>query len=82
MTAHKMAIIAKHQGKGFSHPLMEACEKWAKDKGATKMVILTNSDLSSALNLYKKHGYQAVPTNGIISPDYARCDLKLEKNLK
>ena len=70
----KMAVDEKERGKRIGYLLGEAAIKKAKDLGADKIQLETNSSLIPAVNLYKKLGFTEVPLN---NSEYKRCDLKM-----
>lgn len=75
----KMAVTEKHRRKGFSKLLMESCIYFAKEKKASKIVILSNRSLLPAISLYKQFGFIEVPLD---ATDYSRADIQMELVLK
>ncbi len=73
----KMAVSPQHQGCGLGDLLMMAAEDWAKRQGATEIMLLSNTILSPAITLYKKHGYQVTHLGQ--HPDYDRCNIGMIK---
>lgn len=71
----KMAVSAAFQGQGISKLLLERCLEEAKHLGATKIYLVSNSKLSTALSLYKKYGFHQVP---VIDNHYSNADVRLE----
>lgn len=74
----KLAVDKKFQGQKLSNRLMEACITFAKAKKATKIMLLSNRRLETALNLYLKFGFIEVPMK---ENDYARANIQMELNL-
>lgn len=72
----KMAVSPACQGRGFGDRLMEAAISWARDRQASTILILSNTVLSPAITLYKKHGFKTVRLGS--HPDYKRCDIEME----
>ncbi|HEX8289880.1 MAG TPA: GNAT family N-acetyltransferase [Pyrinomonadaceae bacterium] len=71
----KMAVIPSAQGKGFGDLLMNAAIAFAKEKGASELILSTNTKLQSAIKLYEKHGFKTLP---IISDNrYKRVDIMM-----
>ncbi|MEM6763679.1 MAG: bifunctional helix-turn-helix transcriptional regulator/GNAT family N-acetyltransferase [Bacteroidota bacterium] len=70
----KMAVSPKVQGKGIGYKLGKAVIAQAKEAGATKVYLESNTKLKPALNLYKKLGFQNIPNR--FSP-YARCNVQM-----
>ena len=71
----KMAVTEAFQGKGFSNLLMQACIDFAKGKSISKIVIVSNRSLKTAINLYKKFGFVEVPLD---TTDYSRANIQME----
>ncbi len=71
----KMAVTEAYQGKGFSNLLMEACIRFAKEKNASKIIILSNRSLKPAISLYTKFGFKEVPLE---ATDYSRANIQME----
>ncbi len=71
----KMAVTAAFQGKGISKLLIEKCIAKAKDLAATKIYLVSNSKLSTAVTLYEKYGFKHVP---VIDNHYTNADVRME----
>ena len=71
----KMAVTASAQGKGFGDLLMKAAIKFTQEKGATELILSTNTKLRSALKLYEKYGFERMPL--ITDNRYKRVDVML-----
>lgn len=74
----KMAVGPKAQGKGIGWLLGKASIRKAKDLGASKVFLESNTVLQPAINLYRKLGFQKV--TGIPSP-YKRSNIQMELSL-
>jgi putative acetyltransferase len=75
----KMAVRSDQKGKGWGNELMAAAEAWARERGAKKILILSNTVLEPAINLYRKHGFHTVREGQ--HRDYQRCNIVMEKIL-
>lgn len=75
----KMAVTEKYKGKGLSNLLLENCIQFAKKKNITKVILLSNTALEPAINLYRKFGFKEVPLG---TRDYARANIQMELVLK
>jgi putative acetyltransferase len=75
----KMAVAKDHRGKGLSRLLIEKCISKAKDIGAEKITLFSNSQLKTAIALYEKFGFRHVPVED--SP-FLTADVKMELVLK
>lgn len=74
----KMGVIPEAQGKKVGQFLGQAILEKAKEMGAHKVILYSNSKLVAALHLYKKLGFkELVPECG----KYNRCDVKMELDL-
>ncbi len=48
-------------GKGAGSAVFEACKNYAISRGATRLTVVSNRTLSSALHVYRKFGFVEVP---------------------
>ena len=71
----KMAVSPKAKGKGIGWLLGNACIAKAKELGANKLYLESNTILKPAISLYHKLGFKKV--TGIPSP-YERCNIQME----
>lgn len=74
----KMAVRPDARGKGLSKLLMDACVEAAKETGASRLYLETNSALAPALRLYEQYGFNYLPVR---DTPYARADVFMERNL-
>ncbi|GLU53686.1 bifunctional helix-turn-helix transcriptional regulator/GNAT family N-acetyltransferase [Dyadobacter frigoris] len=75
----KMAVSPKAQGKSIGWLLGQAIISKAKELGASKIYLESNTILKPAINLYHKLGFQKVA--GRITP-YERCNIQMELIIK
>ena len=75
----KMAVTEKVQGHGIGKILLEHCLQEAKNMGATKVSLFSNTKLSAAIRLYINHGFIQVDLPADIH--YERANIKMEKKL-
>lgn len=74
----KMGVSPSAQGRGVGMILGKAILEKAKEMGASKVVLYSNTKLKPALRIYEKLGFRSVvPEAG----KYCRCDVKMEINL-
>jgi ribosomal protein S18 acetylase RimI-like enzyme len=73
----KMAVDAKYQGRKIGRALAEAAIAGAKQSGAHKIILYSNTKLLRAMALYYKLGFKEIPLDG----PYKRTDIKMELNL-
>ncbi|QXU49602.1 helix-turn-helix domain-containing GNAT family N-acetyltransferase [Chryseobacterium sp. D764] len=74
----KMAVSPKAQGKNIGWLLGQAIISKAKDSGASKIYLESNTLLKPAINLYYKLGFQKVTGR---STPYQRCNIQMELNV-
>ena len=74
----KMAVTDAYKGKGIGNALIEFCIAKAKEAGAEKLILYSNTGLTAAINLYKKYGFYEIPMG---HSHYERSDIKMEKIL-
>lgn len=74
----KLAADENYQGRGAGSAVLEACMNYAKNRGAKKLLIVTNTILSAAMHLYEKVGFREVLIDEM---EYERVDIQLEKIL-
>lgn len=71
----KLSTDEQYMGKGAGSAVLEACIEYAKKHGAKKLMIVTNTILSTAMHLYTKFGFTEVP---IDNTEYERTNIQLE----
>ena len=74
----KMAVSGKAQGLKIGTLLLEHCLDFAKQKDIKTILLYSNTQLKSALHLYRKYGFSEVELEQGL---YERADLKMEKHL-
>ena len=74
----KMAVDEKFQGKKIGRALAEAAIARAKNSGAEKIILYSNTMLQPAMGLYYKLGFQEIPVDG----PYQRTNIKMELTLR
>ena len=74
----KMAVAPAFRGKGISRMLLDKCLDKAKELNAKKIFLYSNSQLTTAISLYKKYGFIHVDATG--SP-LLTADVKMELSL-
>lgn len=75
----KMAVSPKAQGKNIGWLLGRAIAAKAKELGAKKIYLESNTILKPAINLYYKLGFEKV--FGLETP-YKRCNIQMELKIK
>ncbi|ULT25075.1 GNAT family N-acetyltransferase [Sphingobacterium sp. E70] len=74
-----MAVSPKAQGKNIGWLLGQAAIYSAKDLGASKIYLESNTILKPAINLYYKLGFNKIVGH---STPYKRCNIQMELQLK
>lgn len=74
----KMTVRSEARGGGLARRLLEACEAAAREAGAERLYLETNSALVPAVTLYERFGFVHLPTR---DTPYARADVFMEKRL-
>ncbi|WP_374949867.1 GNAT family N-acetyltransferase [Mucilaginibacter sp.] len=75
----KMAVSPKAKGKGIGYLLGSHCIDQAREMGADKLYLESNSILEPAIALYHKLGFKKI--TGTASP-YERCNIQMELPLQ
>jgi putative acetyltransferase len=75
----KMTVSEAARGTGLGKALMQACIDKARELGATRLYLETNSSLGPALALYRASGFRDLPPR---ETPYARCDVWMELPLR
>jgi putative acetyltransferase len=74
----KMAVAPASRGKGISKLLIEKCIDAAKERKAKKVILFSNSQLQTAISLYKKYGFKHVD---VTDAPFLTADIKMELSL-
>ena len=74
----KMGVSPDAKGKGIGFMLGNACIEKAREAGATKLFLESNTILKPAIGLYHKLGFKKI--TGEPSP-YERCNIQMELSL-
>ena len=70
----KMAVDNKHRGLGLGRALAEAAREKARSLGARKIILYSNTILATAIELYRKLGFEEIPLDG----PYKRSNIKMQ----
>lgn len=74
----KMAVSEKAQGHKIGTLLMEHCLDFAKQKHLKTLILYSNTQLESAIHLYRKFGFSEIKLDEGL---YERANIKMEKHL-
>ncbi len=75
----KLAVVPAAQGLGLGRRLVEACLGYARERGAQRLVLLSNSKLGAALRLYEGLGFRRARMPADIK--YLTADVYMELDL-
>jgi putative acetyltransferase len=71
----KMGVRDDFRGMGISKLLLEKCLEKARETGARKIILYSNSQLQTALKLYTKYGFRSVP---VTDAPFVTADVQME----
>jgi ribosomal protein S18 acetylase RimI-like enzyme len=71
----KMAVDENFRRKGIAEALTYASFEKAKELGATKVILYSNTKNGAAIKLYEKIGFKHLPVENDV---YARANVKME----
>lgn len=75
----RMAVTPRHQGRGYSNLLIQHCLDRLQSIKAKKVYLVSNTKLATAINLYKKFGFQTVFEGP--HPVYSRANIVMEREV-
>ena len=78
----KMAVIESAQGHGIGKLLMQGSIDLARNLGARRLYLETNSKLAPALRLYANFGFRTIADDTLPPSPYARADVRMELLLR
>lgn len=75
----KMAVTEKAQGLGIGKILIEHCLDFARNRQIQKLILYSNTQLGSAIHLYRKYGFEEVELESGL---YERANIKMELRIE
>jgi ribosomal protein S18 acetylase RimI-like enzyme len=80
----KMAVAPEARGLGLGDALMGAVLQFAREKGARQVYLVSNTKLSPAIGLYRKHGFVTTRQGPEVGEQagYARADIEMVLTLR
>ena len=72
----RVFILPEYRRQGIAHRLATACEKAAKSQGYRYMVLETGVEMTDAIALYQKLGYNFIDNYGDFAGDTICCCMK------
>jgi len=75
----KMAVAPEARGLGLGDALMGAVVRFAREKGARRVYLVSNTKLGPALGLYRKHGFETTRLGAEVGQQagYERADIEM-----
>lgn len=64
MEIKRMYVRPNHRGKGLSKAILMALTTWAKELGYLKCILETGEQMTEAIALYKRNGFEIIPNYG------------------
>jgi N-acetylglutamate synthase-like GNAT family acetyltransferase len=77
----KMTVAEEYRSHGIGRELLEAVIQKAKEMGASRLYLETNSKLTNAIRLYRSVGFVDVPPERSHPSPYARANVRMEMML-
>jgi GNAT superfamily N-acetyltransferase len=74
----KMAVAEHARGAGAGYRLGEAAKTWAREAGAARLILESNTVLAPAIALYRKLGFTECAA---LPSEYDRCNIHMELRL-
>jgi putative acetyltransferase len=80
----KMAVAPEAQGLGLGDALMSAVIRFARERGARRVYLVSNTKLEPTLGLYRKHGFETTRMGREVSQEagYERADIEMVLTLR
>ena len=75
----KMAVTEIYQNRGIGKRLMDIAIQKAKDMNLEKIILYSNTNLATAVNMYFKYGFRVIPKSDFHNN---RANIKMEMVLK
>jgi GNAT superfamily N-acetyltransferase len=72
----KMAVSPAQRGRGIGDKLIVACIEYARENGKSRIYLLSNTRLTPAIELYRKHGFIETPLDA--DSPYERVNIRME----
>jgi GNAT superfamily N-acetyltransferase len=77
----KMGVTEARQGQGIGRKLLEAAIAEARQMGASRLCLESNSKLASAVHLYESAGFRHVAADHAKPSPYTRTNVSMEMDL-
>jgi len=74
----KMAVHEGRRGTGIGRKLLEYAVQHARDVGAKRLYLETNTKLPNAIHLYEAVGFRHLPPERVRKSPFARSNVQME----
>jgi N-acetylglutamate synthase-like GNAT family acetyltransferase len=74
----KMAVTEAFQNRGIGKMLLNVAIQKAKALDSSRIILYSNTNLATAVNMYFKYGFRVIPKNDFHNN---RANIKMEMNL-
>ena len=71
----KMSVEPSYRGRGIARLLLDTCLNLARDLGANRVFLYSNSQLQNAIRIYEQYGFRHIDTSNM---PYVTADVKME----
>jgi putative acetyltransferase len=78
----KMAVSEECRGRGIGKAMLAHAIGRARELGARRLYLETNTKLPNAIHLYESHGFSHLPPERVRRSPYARSNLYMEMFLE
>jgi ribosomal protein S18 acetylase RimI-like enzyme len=75
----KLSVSKDFRGRGLARSLVERCLAYAREQGCRRVVLVSNSQLQTALQLYESLGFRYGPVPA--GTQYVSADVYMELDL-
>lgn len=74
----KMTVAEQYRGQGIGRRLLAHVIGRAREMGASRLYLETNSKLENAIHVYESLGFRHLPPERVRASAYARADVYME----
>lgn len=80
----KMAVAPEARGLGLGDALMRSVIRFAREKGARRVYLVSNTKLGPAIGLYRKYGFETTRQGSEVGQEagYERADIEMVLRLR
>ena len=74
----KMTVAERYRGLGIGKKLLAYVIEYARESGASRLYLETNSKLENAIHVYESLGFRHLPAGRVRASPYARANVYME----